>query len=158
MNTSLIYNEAIAQGMPGSMASLIVTQARHESKDFTSHVFLTDNNLNGYKYVGQKIATKGLKSPEGDSYAHYTDVKYSVQEICNWIKKRQRLGVFPQDLTTIKTPEQYAQLLKSVGYYGDTVANYTKGLKKYFKDYGAATGVSIGLVLLAVFFFVKKFV
>lgn len=135
--------------MPPNLAKLIVAQAKFESANFTSPVFKANNNFFGYKYVGQSIASKGSPAPksEGDFYAKYKRIEDSIIELCNWIKRRVNEGIFPKDLTTIKTPGQYATLLKRKNYYGVSVPHYTKGLQRYFK---AITGISGLLILGAV--------
>lgn len=124
-----IYSKALALGMPQFIGTCIVLQSAHETAGFTSNVFKSCNNLNGYKWVGQKTALGPcLKSPENDFYAKYATIEDSVNEIVQWIKRRQKEGKFPADLNNITSLDQYAQLLKNSGWYGDTVANYTKGL------------------------------
>lgn len=126
---SRIYNTALADGMPQFLATCIVLQCAHETAGFTSNVFKTCNNLNGYKWVGQSTALGPcLKSPEGDFYAKYATIEDSVHELTKWIKRRQNEGKFPANLNSITTVDQYAQLLKNSGWYGDTLANYVKGL------------------------------
>lgn len=124
-----IYNKALSDGMPQFVATCIVLQCAHESAGFTSNVFKSCNNLNGYKWVGQSTALGPcLKSPEGDYYAKYATIEDSVHELTAWIKRRQKEGKFPADLTAIGSLDQYAQLMKNSGWYGDTVQNYTSGL------------------------------
>lgn len=127
-----IYNTARNMGMPDYVAANIVKQARLESADYTSNVFKTDNNLFGYKYVGQKKwpTGPGLKSSEfnkdGSYYAHYSTPENSIGELVDWLKRRQAEGSF--NIANLHTEQQYAQALKSVGYYGDTANNYTNNL------------------------------
>jgi uncharacterized FlgJ-related protein len=150
-----IYNKAIADGMPPVLATLIVAQCRGESANYTSNVFLSCNNLNGYKWVGQSIATGPcLKSPEGDYYARYATIEDSVHELTQWIKRRQADGYFPQDLSTITTPEQYAKYLvadPNHHYYGTTIQAYTSMLAaqlKYIGNLATSTGGSAVLLIL----------
>jgi flagellum-specific peptidoglycan hydrolase FlgJ len=136
-------------GVPERLAVLMVKQAKHETADFSSRVFLEDNNAFGYKYYsGSPYQTdKGRTSTEGDPYAHYATIEDSTREIIDWLYRRKREGKFP-DLATITTEEQYAQLLKASGYYGDPVAVYLEGLKRWvYKPVTLAAG---GLLLLAV--------
>lgn len=129
----LIYNEVKRSGIPDPLASLIVAQAGHETAQFSSRVFKYCNNLFGYKYVGQSLSTGPcVDSPEGNAYARYKRWQDSVQELVAWIKRRQKEGVFPDDLTAIQSPEQYANLLKKASYYGDSVTNYAAGLRRFF--------------------------
>jgi hypothetical protein len=124
-----IYSQAITDGMPPVLATLIVSQSGHETDGWTSHVFTTCNNGFGYKYVGQATATGACTgSPEGDDYAKYSSIEQSTHELTLWIKRRQNEGKFPRDLSTINTPEQYNQLLYNAGYYGDNPTTYLNGL------------------------------
>lgn len=143
----------MADGLPEALAVLIVAQAAHETNGFTSNVFLTCKNAFGYKWVGQSTAAGPcLSSPELDSYAGYATLEDSVHEITAWIRRRAASGAFPADLSSIATPDYYAQLLKSAGYYGDTVENYTQGLVYWLGQVTAKLNtetVSIILLLLA---------
>lgn len=132
-----IFETFLEEGLPKDLANLMTAQCTHESGNFKSNVFKKNNNLNGYKYVGQKLATRGTRAPksEGDYYAKYATVQDSARELAHWIKRRQQEGKFPEDLTTIKSASTYAALLKKAGYYGDTVSNYTAGLKRYLEDF-----------------------
>lgn len=129
-----IEDAARKQGMPENMQRMLVAQAKHETGNFTSNAYLQDNNLYGYKCLVSNISVHkscGRGSSEGNPYAHYDKIEDSVIEICNWIKRRISEGKIPNSLSAI-TIDTYAQYLKNAGYYGDTVANYTMGLKKYY--------------------------
>jgi uncharacterized FlgJ-related protein len=147
----LIYDTARLDGMPSNLANFIAAQARHETGDFTSAVFRTCKNAFGYKYVGQSGAIACSVSPEGDTYAGYPSVQDSVYELTGWIRRRQEENKFPQDLRSITTATQYAQLLKGAGFYADTVTNYTNGLIKFAVNYGGAMAFG-SLVILAISF------
>lgn len=149
-NDQTIYNQVTADGIPPTLATLIVAQARHESNNYTSDVFLTCGNAFGYKWVGQSTADGPCSgSPEGDPYAYYANgPAQSAHEIAMWIHRRQLAGQFPADLTTITTPDQYAQLLKSAGYYGDTVSNYANGLVYWLQQIGTLQPAATGGILL----------
>jgi uncharacterized FlgJ-related protein len=133
----LIYSDALADGLPDNLSNLVAAQAAHETGDFTSNAYEKDNNCFGYKAVpgGKWQEGNGITSSEGDPYAKYASVENSVHEIVDWIARRQKEGKFPQDLTTITTPLQYATLLKNCGYYGDNIQNYTAGIINYFQNF-----------------------
>jgi hypothetical protein len=125
-------------GLPPILSSLVVAQSKHETATdgipYSSAVFLDDNNGFGYKYTGNAWQSgPGRVSSEGDHYAHYTSVDRSAKEIVDWIYRRRAEGKFPADLSTITTPEQYAQLLKNAGYFGDALSVYTSGLKRWLQ-------------------------
>lgn len=128
---------AIADGMPVRLSELIAAQAAHETANFGSKVFLQNDNCFGYKYVKGAIWQDGAgrTSTEGDPYAKYSSIANSVHELTAWIRRRQKEGKFPPDLTTITTPLGYASLLKVCGYYGDTTQNYTAGLAAAINRY-----------------------
>lgn len=127
-----IRNAAQLKGMPANIRTLLVAQAKHETANFTSNAFKKNNNLYGYKrYKGSKYQIgNGITSSEGDAYASYASIEDSVKEVCDWILRRQKEGKFPEDLRFVDA-DQYAGYLKDAGYYGDSVANYTRGLKHY---------------------------
>ena len=129
----MIYGYASAAGMPSNMCYLIEAQSKHETGSYTSNAFLKNNNCFGYKYVkGAKYQIgAGITSTESDPYAKYASVEDSVKELVAWIGRRQASGKFPADLTTIKTPAEYATLLKNCGYFGAPLQEYIAGLTKF---------------------------
>jgi hypothetical protein len=145
----IIYNAAIADGMPSLLASFIVAQSKHETNDYTSAIFKDCNNAFGYKSVRSSC----LVHP---GYQDYISVVDSAHEITGWIKRRLNQGDFPA-LNTITTPEQYAALLKENGYYEDNLANYTAGLLRWFdSNTVGVAGLGLVFVALAVYFFLHK--
>lgn len=152
-----IFNQCLADGMPEKLSALIVSQLASETAvngvPFVSHVFVTCNNTGGYKWRGQSTAEGAcLMSPEGDYYAGYKTIEQSVQEITQWIKRRQADGSFPSNLGAIQTPADYAYYLKQAGYYTDTLANYSRNLSSWydvFKNYPLSTHTALVGILLA---------
>lgn len=129
---------AVAQsgGMPLQLSKLIACQSAFETANWTSNNYLLNNNGFGYKYVkGAKLQLlkSGIKSTESDNYAAYKNLEDSVLEVCGWIKRRQKEGKFPRDLTTIQLPESYAYLLKNCGYFGSDKDHYAKGIAMYLE-------------------------
>lgn len=156
-----VYSEAVRLGMPSHIAKLIVAQAKHESsykgKPYNSNVFLKNNNLNGYGWIGQKGASQGTIKPKSEwksnteptYYAKYDSIEGSVAEIVAYIKRRQTKGQFPKDLLEIDTPYKYASLLKQAKYYTDSLANYANGLTRQIKTIDVKKGLAIVPVVLA---------
>lgn len=137
-------------GLPVDLANLVTAQARHESANFTSPLFVGDNNAFGYDYTGNSNqAGSSTRSHGGSFYARYNSIEDSVNEITDWIYRRRQEGKFPADLSSIKSPNDYATLLKNSGYYEDTVTNYQGGLTRWLTTYGAFTGLSV-ILLVAV--------
>jgi uncharacterized FlgJ-related protein len=150
-----IFSQATSEGIPTILATIIVAMARHETGNYTSAAFKQCNNCFGYKYVGQATAAGEcvVVSSEGDPFAGYNSIEGSVHELVLWIKRRQAEGKFPQDLSTINTPDKFASLLKASNYYGDTVTNYTNRLIYWLQQIGGtlatpAVGATALLVIL----------
>lgn len=154
----IIFTTARADGLPGNLASMLIAQAKHETGNYTSNVFRTDKNLYGYTWTGSKWqAGKGLVKPEGGFYARYATYADSVHELTDWIKRRQNEGIFPADLLSIQTPQQYAALLKSANYFTDSLTNYANGLIRYFKAF-TSTWWIWPVILVGGYFVVKYLV
>lgn len=119
------------EGLPLQLSKLMACQSCFETANWTNKNFLKNNNGFGYKYVkGAKhqLKTSGIHSTETDNYAAYATFPDSIKEVCDWIKRRQTECKFPNDLTVIQFPEQYAFLLKSCGYYGGKQTDYAHGI------------------------------
>lgn len=138
---SRIYKQArsgspVNKGFPDPLARLVVAQARHETGNYLSNGFKTGNNLFGYMYVKgarYQLPDPGLIADNKKPLAKYSSLENSVNELLDWIYRRVADKSFPSDLSTIRTPEQYASYLKSAGYYGDSVENYAGGLSRGLK-------------------------
>lgn len=158
----LIYKTARAgtnnnPGLPPALAALVVAQAKHETGNFTSNFFKRYNNAFGYSYypASPYQIGAGTVADNGLKIAAYAAVQDSVKELIDWLYRRVNDGKFPA-LDTITTPEKYAGLLKSAGYYGDTLQNYTAGLKRFFFEHKTVAGAGLIAVLFALFLLIKK--
>lgn len=103
----------------------VYAQARHESNDFKSRVYLDNHNYFGMKWIDGRrgqVAKKGLLSPDGNFYAHYETDSSSILDLLKWFDYKN----FP---VSVKDANQYASELKNRNYYGDSVANYERALK-----------------------------
>lgn len=139
------------KGVPPILADLLVAQSKHETGDYTSRAFTLDNNAFGYTYVsgGRWQIGPGIIADNGEPVAKYASIEDSTAEIVDWIYRRINEGTFPANLGDITTPERYAQLLKDAGYYGDTVSNYLRGLKRWFQE-NPETGSAAIVALLVI--------
>jgi flagellum-specific peptidoglycan hydrolase FlgJ len=104
----------------------MVAQSKHESANYTSKVYLTDNNMFGIKWINSpsQKATKGLLSPEGNHYAHFASDTDSLVDLLRIFEVKK----FP---VSVESADQYAKELQSRGYFTDGLANYTNGLKRF---------------------------
>lgn len=132
----IVFNTAKKAGLNDVQAKIIVAQSIHESGNYTSHVFKTDNNIFGMKIPAKRSkqfierpSTIVMQSEGSTPYAHYATIQDSVNDlILSWHTYNRT------DWNKIYTPELYAAYLKSRGYYGDSQSNYTNALVKYFKN------------------------
>lgn len=134
-------------GLPDALARLMLAQSKHETGNYTSNLFRKYNNAFGYSYSGSQYQiAAGSNADNGLPIAAYSSIEDSARELVDYIYRRRAAGQFPA-LDTITTPEQYAALLKKVGYYGDTETNYLQGLKRWFTPVTVAAGG--GLLIVA---------
>src|SRR5574337_72677 len=151
-NEQIVYSTALNDGMPNILALLITAQAKHETNNFTSNIFLNCNNAFGYKVFGNATAC-----PANPDYELYPNLSASTHEITAWIKRRLNEGNFPA-LDTITTPQYYSTLLYQNGYFTDSINNYTNGLIAWFKS-SIPLNNSLPLYIaggLFLFMFIKK--
>lgn len=149
----VIYNTAVADGMPPTLAALIVAQARHETGNYTSHFFTKGHNAFGYSYYPGSIyqlPTPGDIADNNQAIAQYASLADSVHEITAWIKRRQKEKIFPSDLRTITTPDQYAQYLKAAGYYQAPLETYANALTMWLQQLGNMTLSNEGTIILII--------
>lgn len=152
MSYQVIQETALEAGFPPVLSSLIAAQAAHETGNFTSRFYREFNNAFGYSYYpGSKwqLPSPGDIADNGAPIAAYRSIQDSTGEIIDWIKRRQKEGKFPGDLSTITTPAQYAELLKKAGYYEDKLENYSRGLATWYKPVAIAAGAAIGFLVLS---------
>lgn len=173
----IIFNTAIKYGFTPTAARLVVAQARYESSDYTSRVFLANNNTSGMKYIGQPLATRGTLAPKNEQRCnggcnsdYYAKFDSLVDSATDKIGRNYNLtikGVTPNQLKNAQSPEQFAELLKKRGYYGGAESNYAGGLKaKLMKisivDFVDKTknnvgwGASIILLIVVYYFYAIK--
>ena len=171
-NDTIIYNVAIKNGFSDLSARLIVAQARFESADYTSRVFKLNNNTSGMKFIStarQPLATRGTLAPRNersascqadgtgclnrDFYARFNSVEDSAKDKIERLYKITINGVTPAMLKKVKSPLEFAELLKRRGYYGfyrygttgapAEINQYSRGLSAKLKKVVIITGTGI---------------
>src|ERR1041385_5438982 len=93
----------------------IIAQAKVESANFTSNVYLTDNNMFGMKQNSRPYDTPGLVAPDGGRYAHYKNDFDSIRDFVAYLAQTN----FP---TTVPGVEQYALEMKTRYQYGPSAS------------------------------------
>jgi hypothetical protein len=153
-NDQIIYDIAIKNGFTPTAAKLVVAQARFESADYTSRVFLANYNTSGMKFIGQPLATKGTLAPynersstcqrssvcvNSDHYAKFASVADSARDKIERLFTKTMGGVVPAQIKNTQTPEEFADLMKRRSYYGfhkygtadaqKEINNYSRGMR-----------------------------
>ena len=139
-----IYETALANGFTKEAAKLVVAQARFESNDYKSNVFVNNLNTSGMKFIGQPLATRGTLAPlsersanckansvcvNSDYYAKFKNVGDSAKDKIERLYEINMGGVTPSQLKNVSTAEEFARLLKLRRYYGAPESQYANGLK-----------------------------
>lgn len=175
-NDQIIYDIAISQGFTPTAAKFVVAQARFESSDYSSKVFLANNNTSGMKYIGQPLATRGTPAPSNeqkcgggcnsDYYAKFKSVEDSAKDKIVRLYNITMRGVTPDQLKNAKSPEEFASLLKQRGYYGGAESSYGAGLRAKLlriqvveflnKNKKNILFVGIGLILIGASYYLLK--
>jgi flagellum-specific peptidoglycan hydrolase FlgJ len=129
--SSIVYDTAVGAGVPPVNAQILVDQARHESEDFTSHVFLANNNAFGLKVPSVRkspyILKAGTAAPSNEGstpYAAYASLQDCVMDLLNWLEYNH------VNWNEVADTDSYAAWIKSKGYYGDTESNYAAALNR----------------------------
>jgi len=136
------------------LAKFMTAQSEHETGNYTSRVFKTNNNAFGYKRVNGSAYQLGAGrlSPEGDSYAAYASVSDSAKEVAAWIGRRKAQFV------GVKTADEYVHTLKANGYFGDKETNYLADVKRYLASFTVPQVASIAVLpLVGIGFLVYHF-
>lgn len=117
-------------------AWLIYRQWAYEAgEDFDSPNARHNNNFGGLTQVEPNGEEN--KQPDGNNYyRHFNSVQeYADAYVDDFIKYRP-------ELNGVKTVEDFAQIMKDTGYYGNTVENYIAGMKRGgYPNAGRATSM-----------------
>lgn len=114
------------EGLSPVMINFLIAQARHESGDFTSKLFITSNNTFAMKHptIRQTTSLGPYGKAEGvTNFAHYDSVEDSAKDMVLYLRARN----FP----SFKTVYGYVRYLKKKGYFEDGYKNYVRGVKRY---------------------------
>ncbi len=133
----LIYNAAFERlqrhftdDQSALLATLMVAQSKLETANYTSAVYLQNNNAFGYKYYADSIyqAGMGLAAPasENDNYGIYANVADSAREVADWIGRRSA------DFTNVTGVYDYAAALSNDKYFTEAADLYAADMNHYF--------------------------
>lgn len=120
-----ILKTLTANGLSLITAQFAFAQAAHETGNFTSVVFLSNNNCFGMK-LPVKRPTTAVKSMLG--HAWYKTIEDSAKDFALYYKY---VGL-PVGLQTI---DQYVVGLHNKGYFEAPLAEYINGVKHWYNKY-----------------------
>lgn len=106
------------------LSELLAAQAAHETGDFTSRIFSENNNA-----FGMKASTRNYDFGERYGHAIYLSIGDSVKDMLEYLGDKMK----PLKEIANMSISEYAIYLKSVGYFEDTVQNYTSGLMSFYE-------------------------
>ena len=118
-----VYLRLIEAGFTPITAQYITAQAAHETANFTSQVFRENNNIFGYKYVGQWRA-KGEKN----GHADYKSIEESIQDYSYYY----RMAGYPKVFFSLT---DFVTSLKRNKYFEASLTEYLNGVKHFYNLY-----------------------
>jgi hypothetical protein len=117
-------------GYSHEMTKILVAQAAHETGNFTSPVFLLNNNFFGMRHP--KIR-KTLSVGSNLGHAKFNTLQDSVNDFRLWWHEFNMPNTY-MNITN------YVLLLKSKGYFEAPLAEYARGMEHFYKLYYGTTG------------------
>lgn len=118
-----VYSLLLKHGFDSEQAKLVVSQAAHETNNFSSRIFKQNNNLFGMKVSSRKIATS-----EKNGHAVYSNIEDSVKDYKAYYTARN----YNKAYTSV---ESFAEALKSKNYFEAPINEYIKGMKHFYNLY-----------------------
>jgi flagellum-specific peptidoglycan hydrolase FlgJ len=112
-------------GFSAKQSSYLVAQAAHETGNFTSPVFLANNNFFGMRHPSQR---RTLSTGSNLGHAKYKQLQDSVNDF----RMYWDCFGYPSEFRSI--PE-YVDHLKAKGYFTDSRDNYLRGVTHFYKLY-----------------------
>lgn len=111
-------------GVSIDLSYIIVAQAKHETGDFTSLIFVENNNLFGLKQP-KKRKTTCVGTNRG--HGVYSSLEDCVIDYIYYMEARK----MPFHEISVR---KYVNLLKKKGYFEDDLEKYYKAVKKHRKQ------------------------
>ena len=119
----LLQNNGIGE----EMAKIVACQGAHETNNYTSFLYIFNNNCFGMK---QPVKRKTLSSGALNGYAHYKNIETSVKDLILWLD-------FAGMSKNYYSITGYVEALKEKKYFEDTTEHYKKGVEYFYKKYFA---------------------
>lgn len=119
-----ILKTLIANGVNPITAQFVTAQAAHETGNFTSVLFLANNNCFGMKPPKTYVVAIG----ESLGYAKYKSIEDSAKAMAIYLQAHGLAG-------GLQTIVSYVNRLHSAGYFEDSLENYLSGVTHWYNVY-----------------------
>ena len=117
-------------GLSEQIARFATAQASFETGRFTSPIFLENNNLFGYKYVGQPLAVG-----EARGHAVYAKRADSIQEFVEYWRRRRLRAPLPLRIDTLEQFVTYLKAdIKPGPYFEAPYSLYLSGTRVHYNE------------------------
>lgn len=117
----LIQKILTGNGYSPRMARLVAAVSRHETGNYTSHVFRTLNNMFGMRFPNVRKTTALYESDS--NYSVYASPSDSVNDMVLYLNARE----FPFDVSNAR---DLVETMKRKGYFEDSLENYLAGVER----------------------------
>jgi len=120
-----LYLCLVAQGFFPETAQMITAQAAHESGNFTSPIFIHNNNPFGMRLAQTRMTTA---IGEYKGYAVYSDLDNAAKDYWLYYTAQK----FP---LTWNDTDTFVESLKKHNYFEADIDEYKTAVKKFYKLY-----------------------
>lgn len=118
-----IYSNLLEVGFKVDQAKILLSQAAHETGNFTSDIFFNNRNAFGLKDTGH-----GFNIGTRKGHALYESYIDNIKDFAQYYKERKYL----QNYNTI---DLYVKAIKEQKYFEADEAQYLKGVKFFYNLY-----------------------
>jgi hypothetical protein len=121
---SRIINALIEGGVNPLLAPIVFSQACHETGNFTSPLYFSNNNCFGMKPPTTYVVAIG----EQFGYANYKSIEDSAKAMAIWLQAHNLAG-------GLQTITDYVTNIHDEGYFEDSLENYLAGVTHFYNMY-----------------------
>jgi uncharacterized FlgJ-related protein len=119
-----IIDTLVNNGINPITASFVFCQAAHETGNFTSPLFFSNNNCFGMKPPREYVIAVGEKF----GYADYNSIEDSAIAMSMWLQSHGLSG-------GLQTIDQYVNSLHDKSYFEASLQEYMSGVKHFYSMY-----------------------
>jgi uncharacterized FlgJ-related protein len=117
-------NTLIENGVNPITATFVFSQAAHETGNFTSYLYFSNNNCFGMKPPTTYVVAKGEKN----GYADYESIEDSAKAMAIYLQAHNLSG-------GLSTLDQYVNNLYNQNYFEADLQEYLNGVKHFYNLY-----------------------